>query len=191
MLPENRASVIPIAGLFQAPDDQRTSPLIDQELGGVALNDPSQGLRLQTWTLSYQNNVDIVLRPQFGSPTVLFSASEVSEVALTFDQNMRPIVAYRQEGDLFLRWWDSLASAFTVTNFGEGLSPRLALDDKRESQRGDSDVIFAYIKGSSLCYRQQRDRYETERVLRAGLDAATRIKAIGMTRNWRLQFELV
>lgn len=191
MLPGNVASSFPVAGLFQAPDDQRTSPLIDQELGGIALNNPTQGLRVQTWTLSYQNNVDLVLRPQFGPPTVVFSASEVSEVALAFDQNMRPIVAYRQYGDLYLRWWDSLASAFTVTDFGEGLSPRLALDDKRDSQRSNSDVIFGYIRDGSLCYRQQRDRYATERVLRSGLDAATRIKSIGMTKNWRLQFELV
>ena len=192
MLPGNVASTFPVTGRFQSPDNERTSALIDQEYGGIALNDASQGLRRQIWTLSYQNNIDLVLQPQVGPSVVAFSASEVAELALAFDQNMRPIIAYRQGETVFLRWWDSLASAFTVTNFGTLRSPRLCMDDKRESQRTDSDVIFAYITtAGALCYRQQRDRYETQRVLRSGLDASTRIKSIGMTKNWRLQFELV
>lgn len=190
MLPQNRASTLPIPGLSQPVDDARSVLLIDQELGGAAVNDPSQGLSVQLWTLSY-SGVNVILTPQSGAPTTLFSAAAITELALSFDQNMRPTVAYRQAGNVFLRWWDTTAGAYVVTNFGPGFSPRLCLDDRRPSQIGNSDVIFAYIRGEGLYYRQQRDRYEIERLLRDQLPASTRLKSVGMNRNWRLQFELI
>lgn len=156
----------------------------------MALNDPSQGLNLQMWTLSY-DSVNVRVTAQSGETAVLFSEAQISELSLAFDQNMRPTVAYRVGGVLFLRWYDFTVPGYVTTNFGEGFSPRLSLDDKRLSQIASSDIIFAYIRAGTLYYRQQRDRYEVERALRSDLDPATRIKAIGMNRNWRMQFELV
>lgn len=190
MLPENRASVFALPGRFQTPDDQRSALLIDQEYGGVALNDASQGLRVQQWTLSY-NSVDVIVTPDSGVASVLFSTSGITELALAFDQNMRAAVAYRKDGGLFLWWWDTVESGYVTTDFGAGLSPRLSLDDKRPSQSNNSDIIFAYIRDGSLYFRQQRDRFLIERLLRSGLDASTRIKTIGMNKQWRLQFELI
>jgi hypothetical protein len=74
--------------------------------------------------------------------------------------------------------------------FVEQRSPRLTLDDKRSSQFGNSDVMFGYMRGQSLCYRQQRDRYTIERVLRTDLPEDIRLKNIGMMSNWRLKFNL-
>lgn len=191
MLPENRRSTLPIPGRFSAPDNQVTSRLVDYELAGVAVNNASQGLKVQRWTLSYRNNTDIVLTPDSGTESVLFSTSGIEELTLAFDQNMRPHVAFHKEGAITLWWYDSMASGHVFTNFGAGRSPRLTLDDKRPTQLGNSDIIFAYIKGDELCYRQQRDRFQVERVLRDGIVPQTRLKNIGMSRNWRLQFELV
>lgn len=190
MLPQNRASTLPIPGLSQPGDDARSVLLVDQELGGVAINDASQGLSVQLWTISYAG-VNVTLTSQSGSSSVLFSAAAITELALSFDQNMRPTVAYRQGGNVFLRWWDTTEAAYVVTDFGPGFSPRLCLDDRRPSQIGNSDVIFAYIRSGALYYRQQRDRYEVERMLRNELPPSTRLKSVGMNRNWRLQFELI
>ncbi len=190
MLPDNRVSALTLPGRFHAPDNERTSLLSDPEMGGIALNDPSLGLKVQKWTVSYQG-IDVVVTPEVGSPTVLFSTSSITELSLAFDQNMRAVVAYRKDGHLYLWRWDFVAAGYITSDFGVGYSPRLALDDKRVSQFGSSDVIFAYIQGNELKYRQQRDRYLTERVLRSGLDPATRLRTIGMNRNWRFQFELV
>ena len=190
MLPQNRASTLPIPGPSQPGDDARSVLLVDQELGGVAINDASQGLAVQLWTVSYVG-VDVILTSQFGSSSVLFSAAGITELALAFDQNMRPTVAYRQTGNVFLRWWDTTEAAYVVTDFGVGVSPRLCIDDRRPSQTGNSDVIFAYIRDEALYYRQQRDRYLVERLLRDELSPSTRLKSVGMNRNWRLQFELI
>jgi hypothetical protein len=191
MLPDNRVSTTVVSGRFLPPDDQRTLRLVDQEMGGVGLNDPSAGLQYQMWTLSYVGGSDVTVTPQSGASTVLFSLTGITELALAFDQNMCATVTYRREGVLYLRWWDSTVSGYVTSDFGAGYSPRLTLDDKRDSQRANSDIIFAYIQGNALKYRQQRDRFLTERVLRSDLDGSTRLRTIGMNRNYRLQFELV
>ena len=191
MLPGNVKSTIAVPGRYIPPDDRVTLRLIDYELGGIALNDPSQGLKVQRWTLTYENNTNVLCTPQSGEATVLFSTSGITELSLAFDQNMRPHVAYQKDGNVRLWWWDSTEDDMVDTNFGAGRSPRLALDDKRPTQISTSDIIFAYIQGGELRYRQQRDRFQTERVLRTGISTQTRLKNIGMTRNWRMQFELV
>lgn len=191
MLPGNQKSTIAVPGRYITPDDRVSSRLVDYELGGIALNDPSQGLKVQRWTLTYETNTDVLVTPQSGSPSVLFSTSGITELSLAFDQNMRPHVAYLKEEELHLWWWDTTEGEMVDTNFGEGRSPRLAMDDKRATQLANSDIIFAYIQGEDLCYRQQRDRFETERVLRSAVSTQTRLKNIGMSRNWRMQFELV
>lgn len=191
MLPDNRASVFPIPGRFCWPDSLVTSRLVDYELGGLAINDASQGLMVQRWTLSYRANTDVVLKPDSGSETVLFSTSEIEELSLAFDQNMRPHVAYAKADHVHLWWFDTTEGDYVFTDFGVGRCPRLALDDKRPTQVLTSDIIFAYIRGANLYYRQQRDRFATERLLRSNIDARTRLKNIGMSQNWRMQFEFV
>lgn len=192
MLPENEASSIAVPGEYMPGDGFSVNPLADYELGGVGLNDASQGLQVRLWRLDYVDNLNVVVQPDVGgSPTTLFSVSGISELALAFDQNMRPFVAYKLGTSIFLRWYDTTVPGFVTTNFGVAKYPRLSLDDKRASQIGNSDVIFAYIRDNGLYYRQQRDRFTIERLLRDGLDPTLKLRAIGMSRNLRMQFELV
>jgi hypothetical protein len=50
-------------------------------------------------------------------------------------------------------------------------------------------VIFAYIRGDALYYRQQRDRYQQERLLAGSVPGA--LNKIGMNAENRFQFEFV
>ena len=94
-------------------------------------------------------------------------------------------------GRIYLRWYDSQAAQYVTTDFGLGKNPRLTLDDKRQTQIGNSDVIFAYIRDGSVYYRMQRDRFQTEYQIASGLASSLVLRNIGMATNWRLQFELV
>ena len=90
----------------------------------------------------------------------------------------------------------TLQNAYITTNVGELIDPRLSFDDKRATQYGaNGDIILAYLRsvGGSrgLYYRQQRDRFNTEYTLRTGLPNNTRLRAVGMNRGLRMQFELV
>jgi hypothetical protein len=195
MMPDNAASTIPISGVMLSPDGDRSSSLEDFEKGGVAIQNTSQGLMAYKWRL-WVAGFTVKLQRD-GDPTVtnLFDQSGIEELALAFDQNMRPTVAYKlTDGFLYLRWYNSVTSQYVTSTFAPGRNPRLTLDDKRIEMVDQSDVLFAYLRptenGWGLFYRQQRDRYEIERLLRDGLTKEISLKDIGMTHGLRVQFEL-
>lgn len=191
MLPLNMASSIGVPGNFLAGDDLDSAPLIDYEMAGIALNDASQGQRVQVWKLFYLADTAYLQPLSSGDTTTLFVIPGISEIALAFDQNMRPQVAYTLNGELNLRWWDTNANAFVTTNYGAGRNPKMALDDKRETQSSNSDVIFAYLQNNGLYYRQQRDRYTIQRLLRDNIDPTLKLTKIGMGTNNRMIFQIV
>lgn len=190
MLPNDTYSSIPLPSLFLDPDDRVSTPLVDYELGGVALLDASQGLMVKVWRC-WLEQYNVWLQGEGDVPILLFQEIGLSEIALCFDQNMRWSVAYIQDGILKLRWYDSFVSAYVTSIFDAARTPKMALDDKRAMQLDTSDMILAYMRGSALYYRQQRDRFSVERVLRSDLYTTTRLKNIGMGKSLRLQFELV
>lgn len=167
-----------------------TTPLVDYEMGGVALLDTSQGLNFIPWRVRL-DDYQVKLMPDGGSEIVLFEGTHISEISLTFDQNMRWSVGYVQDGILKLNWFDSQVSARVTTVFAAARNPKMALDDKRPAEVATSDMILAYIAGNTLFYRQQRDRFLIERTLRTSLFPGTKLKNIGMNKNMRMQFELV
>lgn len=161
-------------------------PLIDYEMGGVALNDPSQGVRVQLWRVRVDGDV-VYLGPDEGDEAPAFIRSGITEVALAFDQNMQPVIAFVQAGVAWLWWFDSSAPGMVFTQFPEAINPRLTLDDKRPEQVGNSDVILAYIRAGALCYRQQRDRYQVETVVPDPIPCGG-LASVCMSTGNRLQF---
>lgn len=190
-LPDGVPSTLPVPGAILDPDGLGSVGAEDWEKGGVAVQDASQGLMSHTWRI-YVSALDVMLQRNGEAATVLFQQSGIIEIALAFDQNMRPVVAYRTSNNFtFLRWYDSAAQVYTTDTFSDIRNARLTLDDKRAASTDFSDVIFAYLRGTSLCYRQQRDRYTVEYVLSAGLPSNTKLRSVGMADNLRLQFELI
>lgn len=193
VIPDNRLSSIPVPSEFLPPDDQGGNALIDYEMGGVALNDPSQGLLVKQWSCYIgENGMDVFLQAGSETPILVFSTGGIDSLSFTFDQNMRPAICYTAGDQVYLRWYDSLVASYVTTNFGGGIrDPRLSLDDKRNTQYAlRSDIIFAYIKDDALCYRQQRDRFTIERTLEVGISNSLRLVGVGLSRGLRLQFDL-
>lgn len=86
-----------------------------------------------------------------------------------------------------LYWYDTLAGGSVTTEYSDAYNPTLSLDDKRMEQSATRDIIFAYLKSGNLYYRQQRDRYEIEYLLKENVSGSL-IKS-GMNENLRFQFE--
>lgn len=191
-MPQNTVSTYPVAGEYYPPDDQVTSLLIDFENGGVALQDPTEGLRGYTWTCYIRDNFVYVKR-EGAAEVQMFNQANITEISFAFDQNMRVNFAYSLvDESLHIRWFDSNTNSYVTTNIGAGRNARMTLDDKRDISRGTSDVIVAYIRTDNvLCSRQQRDRYGVLYTLQTGILPTTRLKNFGMNRNYRLQFEIV
>lgn len=192
MLPDNTASSIAIGGLYHEPDNFITTPLVDWERGGVALLDMSQGMLYQNWRCWLRNGIEVALQADnMEEPIVLFSQPGITALAFCFDQNMHWAVAYVQDELMRLRWFDSAIQAYTTSVFPDALYPKMTLDDKRPTQLAGSDMILAYIRNGKLCYRQQRDRFGVEIVMRDVLYQGARIKSIGKNKGMRLQFEMI
>lgn len=187
MLPNDALSSAPVTGVLLTPDSQVQHRLIDYERGGIALNDSTQGIDLQTWT-AYVSGDDIFVAPESGGQTLLLHVNGISTLSLAFDQNMRPVLAYTAPDGAHLRYFDTITSMTIDAIITGATFPRVTHDDKRISQSGPSDVICAYLRAGNLYYRQQRDRYLIERLLASGVHG--RLRNIGMSTVGRLQFEM-
>lgn len=187
MLPKQTLSLTPVPGAFLAPDHTDPLPLEDWEMGGIALSDPSAGLQYQVWHAFMDGDWITVEAPEV-APTAIIEVPGCTSLSFTFDQNMNIVVAYMQGTQSYLYWYDTGENKFVTTHFTGVITPRVALDDKRQTQSGTSDVIFAYIRDNNLYFRAQRDRYETEYLLASSVDAL--LVQIGMSNRSRFQFKL-
>lgn len=176
MLPDELLSSVPLPDAFRSPRDRLKEPHVDYELGGVALNDPSEGLEVKVWRCRYEEPDFIVDAPGVAASTLL-SVAGVSEFQFTFDQNMQPAIAYRIEAGSRFYWFDATIPGFTTIELPAGSrSPRCSLDDKRSAQTSISDMILAYIRGPRVYWRAQRDRFLVEYV--AATDAGEYTNAL-------------
>jgi hypothetical protein len=193
MIPQNVLSAVAVPSAYLTPDDLNVpSPFVDYELGGTDLNDASNGLRIQTWTLTYNSTTgDFTLDSPSTSPVVVYNASGVTWVSLTFDQNMNPIIAYLQSGSAKMWWYDTVPEDYAVLSLPAGTGrPCVCFDDKRQTQiiGGAADVILAYVRAGTLYFRAQRDRFTVEYTLRVGVTGD--LRRVGLNVGNRLQFKL-
>lgn len=189
MLPgDGLLSTIPVQAEFLAPRDRPYQPTVSYEFGGPALNTPASSRLVRIWA-AYHEDGNIWVAPEDGGVAVpLLSITQVDTLSLAFDQNMNPTLAYMSGGVCNLRWFDSVANAMVITSWPGVTSAQVICDDKRDTEVGNSDVIFAYTKDSKLYYRQQRDRYGVEYLLHPHVGGS--IKRLGMNVKNRLQFEI-
>ena len=169
----------------------RAYPLTESwESGGVGLSDTSQGLVSHIWR-AWTDSKDIYIQrsdlPKDTTKTLL-AASNITELDLTFDQNMRPVLTYVSGGIAKLYWYDTVSQSQTITDFPNVQNPRVSLDDKRAFNTANSDVIFAYINNDQLCCRYQRERYGIEHALHQ-LPPKTQLVKIGMGTANRFLFD--
>lgn len=188
MIPENRLSTTPVPAAF-VWTGARSDPFTDTEMGGTALNDVTLGLLVKMWTVRYDKPTGNVIMSAPGVGDVIaFTRADVTELSLTFDQNMNPFIAFVQAGQAKFWWYDPLVPGQV---FEESLlpstvkNPRCSLDDKRELESANNDIILAYVRAGSLYVRYQRERYLDEHLMRTGV---SKLYQVGMNNQYRFQF---
>ena len=192
-MPGDSLSLSPVPRPFIGARSLPITPIVDYEDGGIAINDASQGLLYQRWRaiLFRPGEPDsyVQLDAREVEPFTLVELPNVTEISISFDQLMRPTLAFVRNGVAYLRWFDSVPGEYVTDEIGAGiLTPRVTMDDKRFiASEGYqlSDVILAYIRNGNLYYRQQRDRFTIERLLAENVKPLIKI---GFTRGLRLQY---
>ena len=191
------SSVYIVGPYADAADARRWQGLRDWEMGGIALNTPDLGLRVQEWTLEYYNDKFYLSAPSFEGRILLFEMSGVREISLAFDPNMTPFVAYMKEvgGDVKFEswywWYDATVPGYVHVKLPDySYYPKCCLDDKRPLTQEilQQHIILAYMREDKLYVRQQVDRFQTEKLQWEGFRA--RVNKIGMNIHNRLQFQL-
>ena len=197
MMPGNALSTTFMYAPYLPPDNILPSLTTSYQLGGIGLSDASQGLQVQTWTLTIAGTVtlnDMVISSPNTLATVLLSKPNVTSVSLAFDQNMKPCIAYVSQGNAYFWWYDNTISGYTIIALPAGsTSPQCTLDDKRavSINLGKSDIILCYLLNNNLYMAQERDRFTIAYDLRTsvGNDIPNpSLLKVGMNTIGRLEF---
>jgi|GEM_PF-576840 len=196
MIPENVLSSQAVVNGYPDPVKQAEDFLIDWERAGIGLNNPSAGLEYQVWQLQVREDntdpgqFDFFISAPNHAESVLFRYPDVTEAALSFDQNMRPFVAFMAAKKAYIYWYDSATASQTISALPDGItSPRCTIDEKRRFNSAVSDNVLAYIRNGWLCVRYQRDRYTVEYPLcETGPDA--QLVSMATTRSLRVQWRI-
>ncbi len=186
MIPSNSFTPTPLVSPFQYPYSDPYLPLSQNVLGGIAIGDASAGRQVRVWNVSY-DGVNINVKP--ADDVVVFSLTTpgVLTVSLAFDNNMGLVIAWTTSTGANLYYYDTLTLQYVTRFFINISSCRVCIDDANDFYSAESDVIFSYTLSNNLYWRQQRDRYDIERLI--GATTNTLIRAAPNTGN-RLQFEL-
>jgi len=199
MMPGNALSTTLMYAPYLPPDNITPSLTTSYQLGGIGLSDASQGLQVQTWTLTIAGPLtlnDMVISSPNTPATVLLSKPNVTSVSLAFDQNMKPCIAYVSQGNAYFWWYDNTIPGYTIITLPAGsTSPQCTFDDKRKVSinLGKSDIILCYLLNNDLYMRQERDRFTIDYVLRVsvGNDIPNpSLLKIGMNNIGRLEFTM-
>lgn len=185
VMPLNVLSTTPVPSAFIGARALASHERVDYEEGPIAIQDVTQGLQVQRWRMRLIEGkfwLDAPTVPEF----VAYTAIGASELSFTFDQSGRLQIAYVQNGQARLFWFDSAVPGMVVTDLPpDALTPKIILDDKRFTQVQVSDVILQYVRAGRLKMRMQRDRFLIEYDLSAG--PWTGIAKLGFNRGLRLQ----
>ncbi|OYT14564.1 MAG: hypothetical protein B7C24_17635, partial [Bacteroidetes bacterium 4572_77] len=126
---------------------------IDYDDGGIDVQDTSEGLLYQIWTARISDDkTEILLSADNKAEYTFVTGVNITEVSLTFDQNMNPCVAYVENEISKFYWYDASIPAYD-TIIIDGTTPKIFLDDKRVSQSDNSDILMFYLRNGNLYHR--------------------------------------
>lgn len=157
------------------------------EMGGVGISDPSGGLTYQMWHGVLDTTTGTVLLDAPNTPQfVLYSEAGITQMDFSFDQNMKPCLAFTQNGEAKFWWYNTVNLQYETIILGEdNTTPLTLLDDKREGLLGTSDIVLFYLRAGRLYYREQRDRFTIE--YDSSISGIRKLVRVGFTKGLRVQ----
>lgn len=162
MIPEDRFSTTPVRG--QTVNPWSRDRKVSYHMGPVQVEDTSQGLLAKLWTLRAEGGAAVLVAEGIDPLVLVDRENHLESVTLSFDQNARPCACFEEQGGgAFLYWYDPIEADMAIAPLAAGtVTPRITLDDARQFNIGNSDIILGYVRDGLVRYRRQRDRFQNE-----------------------------
>lgn len=162
----NEAHVKSSLTSFVYPRDQHY-PLNEARcVGGEIIANTTSGLDGYLWSAYLKGNTVIIKRDDLPEEHVIFSREGITQLDLTFDQNMRPFFVYVAEGNPYYYSFNPEDSSYSEVALPTSIKfPKCAIDYHEVENIPSSDVIIAYSREGNLCYRLQRERFTREYII--------------------------
>ena len=112
---------------FAEPRNRLTNATEEYSLGGIELEDTSQGLKSNIWVsyLGSDNNI-FIKRIDREESSVVFEFPDIDWLSFTFDQNMRPIHSFMSKGKSYIRFYSG--TQFEIKELIGARFPNIILD---------------------------------------------------------------
>jgi hypothetical protein len=196
-IPQGQLSNPVVQGSHLTPEGRPWNPLVSYERGPIAIEDTSEGLLYQNWTMDYNLLTgDFIATPETeGAASIAHNVANVRNFTFTFDQAGRISIAYTDDVSTYLWWYDTAAAQTVTTDLGTtAIYPVIYLDDKRASQNSFNDMLLFYCRTEGgdpetweLFMSLQRERFINQYTLATGLERG-KLTQVGMTDELRIQF---
>lgn len=190
MIPNHTFMMAPPSSPFLWGAELLSTDVESWEMGGVGISDPSKGLTHQLWHGVLDKDTGTVLLDAPNTPQfVLYSEAGITQMDFSFDQNMKPCLAFTQNGVAKFWWYNTVNLQYEIITLTGAMTPLTLLDDKREGLLGSSDIILFYLRNGRLYYREQRDRFTVE--YDSGISGVRRLVRVGFTEGLRVQLAVI
>lgn len=141
------------------------SDVLDFCDGGVAIQDPSEGLFVRVWRTMLRND-GTYLGWEDGTNEVRIGDgidAGISTISLDFDSNMNYVFVFvRADKTGALSYFNVQRGRRIVVELGQVDYAKVALDDKRPGATAWAQVIVPYTRGGNMYVRTQNENYTQE-----------------------------
>lgn len=190
MIPNHTFTMAPPSSPFLWGAELLSTAIESWEMGGIGISDPSGGLTYQMWHGVLDVSTGTVLLDAPNTPQfVLYSEAGITQMDFSFDQNMKPCLAFTQNGVAKFWWYNTVNLQYEIITLTGAMTPLTLLDDKRDGLLGSSDIILFYLREGRLYYREQRDRFTIE--YDSGISGIRRLVRVGFTEGLRVQIAVI
>lgn len=119
MLSVNPIIITDLFGDFLSPRNKHYPLTQSWEMGGVALNDTSQGLDSHVWQACTDGNAVYLKRDDDTVIHTVLHDNNITEIDISFDQNMNVCVAYVSNGKVKLYFYDTQIADYSTVVFND------------------------------------------------------------------------
>ena len=189
MIPGNFISLTLDPKPFKSPESKPYDPISQLIRGGTRIGYGSDGRDVKDYLVELFTD-GLINITDTTSNQIVYTKTLVNTktISATFDNNMNVVLCYQLLDTSNLHYFDLESNKYITKVVNNTTSCKVCIDDIRLINNANSDIIFGYTKDDNLYYRQQRDKYDIERLIDPC--QGKRLLRLGQTENNRLQFEL-